>query len=177
MRTMKDRPVFIIVIATFILIGLVGVWSVGVKQPRDAVPAIEWDAATVNVGALPTGTYAVDGGNIVVLGAVIRLGPGGPYIHENDSHANVGIASVGMSSSGDLTVTAPRPAGAQIIAATAAGDETLARLGIMCGVSGGVSQSNVLCYRDGSKIRANASIYGNFGNIWYTQVMFVPDGA
>lgn len=176
MTTNNRVPATIAAIATALAVA-VGAYFVTADNPREVVPVIERDLSHIDMGALPAGTYTVDGGEIVVLGAVIRMGKGGPYIHTNDSHANVGIESVGVNSSGDLTIVAPRPSGAQIIAATAAGDETLARLGIMCGVSGGVSSSTVQCYRDGSRVNARSSIYGDFGNIWYTQVMFIPGGT
>lgn len=177
---MKKDAAIAVIAAFCALSALAGSQFIAHEKAVSTAPVsttVEWDAATVDVGALPTGTYSVDGGEVVVLGAVIRLGANGPYLHTNSSHANVGIESVGYNGEGHLMVYTDVPPGAQIISASAEEDETLSMLGIQCGVSGGIHESRVECWRNGNRVHARSSVYGNYSNVWFTQVMFVPDGS
>jgi hypothetical protein len=170
------RTVTLLLITLYVIVAALGAFTIREAHPP-TVPASDYQALAPNLAGLPAGTYDVDGGHIVILGAVIRLGSPMPYIHENTAHGAVGITGITVNDDADLVVYADRPAGAQILYASADEDETLARLNIECGVSGGVSTSTVRCYRDGTHIGAKNSIYGSTGNIWFVQIMFVPDGA
>jgi hypothetical protein len=175
-RKQKERIVDAIIVAIYVFIVAIGIGIVKTTQPP-VVPASDYQSLGSNLAALPAGKYDVNGGDIVILGAVIRMGSPMPYIHENTAHGAVGVESVSVNKSGDLVVLSNRPKGAQIVYASADEDETLSRLGIQCGVSGGVDTSTVKCYRSGKHIGAKNSMYGSTGNIWFVQIMFVPDGA
>jgi hypothetical protein len=168
-------PTVIASLALAVALGF-GLWTVAEAHPP-LVPTSDYQSLGKNLAGLPTGTYDVDGGHIVILGAVIRMGSPMPYIHDTSGHNSVGITGVDVDANADLVVYSNRPAGASIVYASAEEDETLARLGIQCGVSGGNEISTVKCYQGDKHIGAKNSMYGSTGNIWFVQIMFVPDGA
>ena len=110
---------------------------------------------------------------IIVRGGVIRLGSS-VYLLDNATHASSGITSVTLVNHCDLRVYTDRASGEEVIAAIAEEDETLARLQVQAGVSGGGGYANVYLYRRGSHICANNSIFGTNANIWLTITYLGP---
>lgn len=129
-----------------------------------AVMAIALPSAAIGAVAV-TPTYESQD-RIIVRGGVIRLGRT-VYLHDNSSHAAIGIKSIALVNSCDLRVNfdaAVKPE--EIVAAVAEEDETMARLGVKAGVSGGNGYANVLLYRNGAKVCANNAMFGTSSNIW-----------
>lgn len=123
----------------------------------------------------PALTPASASNPIVARGCVIRYdtlnGAGTavvPRIHEDAGHICVGVTSIGLEANGDLridNVGGPW----KIVTAVVTVDESLAALGLICGVSGGGTVSIVRCYdRTGVRVRADSLVmYGAGRNIWF----------
>jgi hypothetical protein len=120
-------------------------------------------------------------GEFVPFGAVIRVGnnPGpdgvlGPYIHENETHANVGVKSVRVDGNGDLEIKTICPPGAKIMDLRAGADESIVGVGVAAGPSGGLGTVIVKFYRDEGRVRANWSGFTPYANIWFSGIFFIP---
>lgn len=128
--------------------------------------------------------YQPDEGTFVHFGAVIRVGNNpspsgqlGPYIHENETHANVGVKSVRVDGNGDLEVKTICPAGAKILSLVSEEDETIVAAGVSSGASGGLGTCIVKFYRDEGRVRANWSGFNEYANIWFHGVFFIPNST
>lgn len=114
--------------------------------------------------------------NIVVRGGVIRLGST-VYIHDNSTHAAVGLTGLRLVNGCQLRVlTDVGTTKDEIIAAIAEEDETMIRLGVTAGVSGGGQYANIYLYRLGKRICANNKIFGTSSNIWL-QLTYLKGGT
>jgi hypothetical protein len=120
-------------------------------------------AKATDVVTEPTTTGADS--NIVIRGGVIRLGSS-IYVEQNSAHGAVGIIAYRLVNNCDLQIDLDRQADERIVAAIAEEDETLSRLGVTAGVSGGVDQANIYLYKAGTKVCANNSMFGTTGNLW-----------
>lgn len=117
--------------------------------------------------------YAASADNpIAFRGCVVRfdkLSSSGksvvPHIHANEGHYCVGFTRVEVDwESGNLVMIG---SAGPVVVAFADEDETFSRRGIMCGPSGGLSRTDISCYRDGRKIPAySTQLYGRFANLW-----------
>jgi hypothetical protein len=110
---------------------------------------------------------------IIVRGGVIRLGTS-VYLLENSAHAAPGITSLTLLNRCDLRVFTDKQPGEAVVFAIAEEDETLARLQVEAGVSGGNGYANVYLYRRGTHVCANNSMFGSNGNIWLQIVSLAP---
>src|SRR6188474_3181442 len=124
----KNRAVGALLTSLYVAIGAAGFGLATNLSEGPATAPVSQQVDTQFAG-LPATKFAVDGGRIVTLGGVIRMGSPAPYLHENALHGAVGITAVNVNASGDLVITAKPPSGAQIIYASADEDETLVRLG------------------------------------------------
>lgn len=103
-----------------------------------------------------------------------------PRIHANDSHACVGVTSVAVdwsagSSYGDLVINNSGGSN-NVITTFAEEDETLAKMDIQCGPSGGGTTTRIRCYRDGVKIPAQSlAMYGPNVNLWVGWTMWMDE--
>jgi hypothetical protein len=105
---------------------------------------------------------------IVTRGGVIRIGPS-IYLHDNSTHASVGIRKLTTENCNlviwtdvaDETVE-------QVISANAEEDETMSRLQVQAGISGGGKKATVYLYRNGTRMCANDSRFGSVSNLWIT---------
>jgi hypothetical protein len=113
---------------------------------------------------------------LVVRGGVIRIGKS-VYVHSNSTHAAVGIRSVQLINRCDLRVNLEGAGGEQIVSAIAEEDETMARLNIMAGTSGGARMVDIRLYRAGRRICANSKELGNSSNIWLNVTYLRPAAA
>ena len=114
-------------------------------------------------------SYDEGDGEMVWTGGVLRVGPSW-YIHTNDTHAAVNIEGMSIDADGDLVV---RVSGARkIVACIAEEDETISRLGIQVGCSGGQPTAILQFWKDGDKVRADSSILGSNSNIWFLTATF-----
>lgn len=134
--------------------------------------------ATVGVGAgaVAGSSYTRHNdqqGTLRTSGAVIRVGTK-PYIHTNASHAALNITGMQVRANGDLVINRSVQKGDRIVACIAEEDETLVRLGVQVGCSGGGRQSVLQFYRDGKRISAKSSIFGTTSNVWFQVTSFVP---
>jgi hypothetical protein len=104
--------------------------------------------------------------------ACIRLGPGGPRLHVNRTHGNVGITRVGLTSTGDLVVYTDWTDGEQLIFAGCNVDLSLGAKGVTCGVSGGGPKSTIrLVDGTGLRRRANSSYFHiDVDNVWFQTI-------
>lgn len=93
-----------------------------------------------------------------------------PRIHANSTHMAVGCTDVradwSRASSGDLVITNDGPSTIMDIQVTE--DETLTRLGISCGPSGGGVVTRIRCYdRVGKFVPAHSlRLYHPYANLW-----------
>ena len=130
----------------------------------------------VAVQAAPTFTFvkAKDAQNrIVIRGGVIRLGTN-VYIHDNATHASVGLTKIRLAGGCDLRVYTDRANDEEVVSAIAEEDETISRLGIQAGVTGGVTYATVFLYRNGKHICADDKLFGTNSNIWL-QLTYLKD--
>lgn len=103
----------------------------------------------------------------VIRGGVIRIGSGtNLYVHQNSAHAAQGITAIRLVNSCDLQLDTDRQPDERIMAAIAEEDETISRLGVQAGISGGLEQVNIYLYKDGKKICANDPMFGTLSNLW-----------
>lgn len=107
--------------------------------------------------------------SIVVSGCAIRFGPNGPYALNNSAHHNIGAQSLSVEADGDLRIV--QKVQAPIVSMTAAQDETMARLGITAGASGGDEVTIIRFYRNGAFVHADDPILQTPNlNLWMTWV-------
>jgi hypothetical protein len=134
-------------------------------------------AAAALATAIPaSATTATPNARLITRAACIRLGPGGPRIHENAVHGNRGVTHVGMNSAGDLVVHTDWKSGESLIYAAATIDFQLGDKGVTCGVSGGGPMSTIR-FRDGRGVRhrANSSYFNfDYDNIWFLAITEAP---
>jgi len=110
---------------------------------------------------------------IVVSGCAIRFASTGPYALDNSAHHNTGAQSLTVEADGDLYIV--QKVQAPIVSMTAAQDETMARLGITAGASGGAGVTIVRFYRNGAFVRADDPILQTPNlNLWMQWVNDVP---
>lgn len=111
------------------------------------------------------------GSPMTFLGGCIRLDPGGMYIHENDSHAAVGIKSIGIDRhflQVNFTDSAP------VVAIIVSVDETIGGYkGITAGGSGGAGNVKIAFFDAKLNRRLDMSnpadydrIASSLSNIW-----------
>ncbi|MBS1968657.1 MAG: hypothetical protein JSU04_00025 [Bdellovibrionales bacterium] len=108
---------------------------------------------------------------LMIGGGAIRLDPTeGVYLHTNETHHSVGISSVCIDENGDLEIR--RFSGGAVVSLSVTPDETLTKLGVRVGVSGGGITSKVHFYnRHNERLNLNrASDYSQvatpFSNLW-----------
>lgn len=105
--------------------------------------------------------------NIVIRGGVFHLGSGTNfYLEQNSAHAAVGVTGYRVTNGCDLQIDLDRQADERIVAAIVEEDETVSRLGVTAGISGGVDQANVYLYKDGVKVCANSTLFNSLSNLW-----------
>lgn len=108
---------------------------------------------------------------LMIGGGVIRLDPvEGVYLHTNETHHSVGIESARIDENGDLEIR--RFSGGAVVSLSVTPDETLTRLGITLGVSGGGIVSKIHVYnRNGERLNLRQSsdykqVAHAYSNIW-----------
>ncbi|MGD7788539.1 hypothetical protein ACQCX2_09470 [Propionibacteriaceae bacterium Y1700] len=108
---------------------------------------------------------------IAVAGCVIRFDEREgtktiPRIHANQSHMCVGVTDVEVNEDGDLVVNSDKQGA--IVSLVVSPDETMSKMGLSCGGSGGIGHTTVRCYdRTGKHVRADGpDIYNPWGNLW-----------
>lgn len=136
-----------------------------------------WLIAGMLVGALLAIAFpliqparAVEVGQPVTTGCVIRFTTATPAIYTNAAHVNNGCTSLSINANGNLEIR--HQVAGPIITMNAEEDETLTRKGIRCGPSGGAGLTIVQCYdRYGRQVKANsAKIRGAYSNLWMSWV-------
>lgn len=143
------------------------------------VNVILFIAAVNHVGAATVLTVTSDvQDRIVVRGGVIRIGPS-IYVHDNDTHASVGIERLAWAPNHcDLVIyTDAVDQTDEIVAAIAEEDESISRLGIQAGISGGGAKATVFLYRyNGEHVCANDKRFGTVSNLW-VQLTYLRDAS
>lgn len=133
-----------------------------------AVAGVVGLALPVNAARIPAAPQPT----LINRGACIRLGPGGPYILDNRTHANLGITKLSLSTAGDLVVYTDWQDGERLVFAGVNVDLTLGAKGVTCGVSGGGPKSTIR-FVDGNGVRrrANSSFFDStIDNVWFQTV-------
>ena len=105
----------------------------------------------------------------VASGGIIRFGPDGIYIHENETHDSVGIRSISIDEKGRIVVYHSAPG--SIVTMSANADETLVTRGITLGCSGGGGRTVIVVARFGRALDLNKSddyklVSGSYCNAW-----------
>lgn len=105
---------------------------------------------------------------IIIRTAIIRVGPGGPYLHTNDTHSSIGVVSISMTPACDIQITWDgRLPGEKILSAQVDEDESLSRQQIQAGYTGNVTTGEIKMYRNGSHVCAHSSsLDPNVSNLW-----------
>ena len=132
-----------------------------------AISTVATYAASVYV---PTGPAQLSD-KVAISYCVIRVdssklsGFGGPSvdIRFNDAHSCIGVTDVERTTEGNLRIT--HDAGGAIGACIAKEDETLVRLNIQTGCSGGAGITSVVFYRAGKHVRIQ-DINSDLANVW-----------
>jgi len=133
------------------------------------------DRITIRGGVIRFGPYSAS--NAACMAATIRLAGTCVYVHDNGTHASVGIRSLSWAANRcDVVVnTDAVDQTDEIVAAIADEDETISRLGIQVGVSGGGAKATLFAYRyNGEHVCANASRFGTVSNAWL-QLTYLSD--
>lgn len=117
---------------------------------------------------------------ITTIGCCVRFGTDGVYLHENETHAAVGINSIKIDSKGRLEVS-HRSIG-KIVTMGAFADETLVARHISLGCSGGGGTTIIVAAKDGRQLNLNraedyALISGDYANAWLLWVHARPKVA
>lgn len=110
---------------------------------------------------------------VAIRGCVVRFderdadGKTVPRIHANEAHYCVGVTHLAIEE-GDLVAYSNTEG--PIVSLAVSPDESLAKLGITCGGSGGGHRTAIRCYdREGVKIDADSpQMYGTYNNLWLT---------
>lgn len=107
--------------------------------------------ACAQAGATAYRTGAVDGGDVIVSGCVIRFSDpdGYPSIHANGAHRCAGVESVGIDGAGRVEVVQTVQGAAEnvVLFAQCQTDETLGGArGIICGATGGTDDTSFALY-------------------------------
>ena len=144
----------------------------------DFVPGkVQAPPAAAPAPATPTGPeqyYGNDQGTFYTTTTIVRLGEK-PYIHTNSAHASTGHAKVSKGASNQVVVTREVRKGTKIAACIVDEDETLSKLGIQAGCSGGSGTSNIYLYdRNGKQVKPDDPRFKNRANLWIHWDDFVP---
>ena len=104
---------------------------------------------------------------MVFRGGVIRIGTS-IYLHDNSTHASSGIRKLTLEDCNLVIWTdVVDESQEQIIQADAEEDETLSRLQVQAGISGGGRKATVYLYIDGRRVCANDPRFGkDVANVW-----------
>lgn len=103
--------------------------------------------------------------SIVTRAGVVRIGPS-VYLHTNAAHAAVGINRITLTKNCRLKVWFDHKPGERVMAAAATPDESMARMGIVPGISNGVDAADVYLYKNGKEVCANNKHLGWRTNVW-----------
>lgn len=103
--------------------------------------------------------------NLILRGAVVRLGTS-VYVHQNSAHGAIGVTGIRLVNNCDLQLDLETQPGEKVVAAIAEEDETISRLDVQAGISGGTGLINVYLYKNGTKICANNAMFGTLSNLW-----------
>jgi hypothetical protein len=98
--------------------------------------------------------------------AVIKIASTGIYLHDNSTHASVGITGLTLSAGCDLIIWTDDDATEEVVSIVIEEDESLARLDIESGPSGGGGKTTVPLYKNGAKVCATSSTFGSQANLW-----------
>lgn len=116
------------------------------------------------------------GSGLIFATAIVRLYAGGPVIHENSAHAQLGELSARANDAGNLEITRTGASGAiAYLAATI--DESLAGRGIIAGASGGLAKTVVILYDTdtGRRVRCDSpAVVGPTSNLWMLWIVYPP---
>lgn len=113
-----------------------------------------------------------------VATAIVRIDSRGPYLHENDAHALIGVESVKVNGEYlEIKLSNSNPVASVIISP----DETVGgERGIIAGGSGGVSNVKIALFdtKIGRRLNmSNSSDYrraaGVYSNLWVTVIHYV----
>ena len=110
---------------------------------------------------------------VAIRGCVVRFderdaaGKTVPRIHANQAHYCVGVTRLAIEK-GDLVAYSNTQG--PIVSLAVSPDESLTKLGITCGGTGGGYRTAIRCYdREGVKIDADSPrMYGTYNNLWLT---------
>ncbi|MCR4511904.1 hypothetical protein [Aeromicrobium sp. 50.2.37] len=137
---------------------------------------------------LITGTWAAAGAThvyepaleakegLVFVGGPIRLGTNFA-LHANGTHAVPGVKSVKRRANCDIDVHVDSRKGDKVVSVLVDEDETVSRLGITAGASGGLNKISIQMWRNGKRICPNDKRFGAYGNLWLQILIFRPSAA
>lgn len=135
-------------------------------------PYIDASTNEDTVWGFASGVIRFDSGTVDGNGGFIT---GGPYIHANSLHINVGITGLSIDEYGRLAITTDTASAGTIGSPRVEEDETLSARGIQGGISGGNGFLNVKFGKNGVPLDLTKqadwdAISGPTANIW----VFVP---
>ena len=128
---------------------------------------------TMTAYALTRAQSAEQNGNVITRGGVIRLGTS-VYALDNSTHAVVGITDITLLNNCTLRLTTDWVAPEKIMSAIVDEDETVSRLGVQAGISGGGQYATVYLYKNGQQVCANDPMFGTVGNLWVQITGIIP---
>ncbi|MEV7397705.1 hypothetical protein [Aeromicrobium sp. NPDC092404] len=138
-----------------------------------AVGAITVVGATVAVSEVIVSPAHDVQDQLIHRGGVVRLGKV-VSLHTNPSHASVGLTATELVRGCYLRVLFDTAPGEQIVSIEVDEDETLSKLGIVAGASGGNGYANVYLYRNGRPVCANNVTLPPSANLWFHVMNLAP---
>lgn len=126
-----------------------------------------------------TAGYALDStpaaqaqSRLITRTAIIRLGST-VSLYTNTTHGSVGITSVDVVNC-RVVMHFDLGQGEKILTAIAEEDETVSRLGIQAGITGGSSTAEIRMYKDGREVCATDGRFSSSANLWVTLTWLAP---
>ncbi|WP_311210080.1 MULTISPECIES: hypothetical protein [unclassified Aeromicrobium] len=113
---------------------------------------------------------------LVFVGGPIRLGSAFA-LHANSTHAVPGVKSVKRRANCDIEVDFESKKGDKVVSVLVDEDETMSRLGVSAGASGGLYRVTIQMWRNGKKICPQDKRFGKSGNLWLQILIHRPSAA
>lgn len=142
-----------------------------------ASPAVASTQAPPPPPTTKTGTQLAAEPVEITKSVVIRYYTSGPEVYENSAHANTaGVTDVYENAGGSTEIIRPVQPGERVSYVSAALDSDVAKQRLFCGTSGGLSVTQVACYRatDGAKVLPSPGPYVNLWVTWHIQLPAQP---
>jgi hypothetical protein len=106
--------------------------------------------------------------------AIVRIG--NPiYVHTDSAHGSMDVVDHYIAENGNLVIRRGVGDNEHVVGCQVVADETIARLGIDVGCSGGLTTTQIWMYKSGKRILPTDKMFGkNKANLWVHTVGWDP---